>query len=230
VCGALIVPVEKVAEAEMALHRAKESVGLSSDVSLHCSKIFNSDSRRKTAWGHLEATEINEMVFNLCNDLKEIVHRPLVSIFPPSWPSVAPLDGAPAVSLNDKGIATLAYQAIYTRLTFEFGTGVRVWIDPDSTMIPWGNQNRQAHHTRTLYMDLDSSAQPYKFEPTIEDKPKPKLLEVADLYSYITTKAQSRAGGKKIAGFQELYAFIDPARLMGVPPTELQTWHMAKPI
>ncbi|MEP6887366.1 MAG: hypothetical protein ABI945_03490 [Nitrospirales bacterium] len=155
VCGALIVSIEKVVEAEMTLQQAKESVGVSSDVTLHCSKMFHPDGRRGTAWAHLEAAQINAMVFNLCRDLKKIVHRPLVSIFPTSWPTAPALDGAPRISLSDKGIAILAYQAIFPRLTLEYGKGVRVWIDPDSTMIPWGNQKRQAHYTRAVSMDLD---------------------------------------------------------------------------
>jgi hypothetical protein len=54
--------------------------------------------------------------------------------------------------------------------------------------------------------------EPPHSEPIIETSPKPRLLEIADLYVYATAKAHTGKGGWKDRWFGELYSIINPER------------------
>jgi hypothetical protein len=62
----------------------------------------------------------------------------------------------------------------------------------------------RADKTRTsFWIDLGAGQDPLKVEPTIAVRPKPPLLEVADLYAYITIQAHSGRGGKRVERFKK---------------------------
>lgn len=166
------------------------------------------------------------MVVRLCEDLKGMGERPLIFVAPASQMTFAGLGGPdePQTHLEKKGIASIGFQSVHVHAVERYGYGgVKIWIDPDRSKIPWlGGKRRQANSTRSVYVDLGPGVEPPQLVPEIEDSPKPRLLEIADLYTYVTAQAFSGKGGKKIRWFQDLCRLIDPERLhfQAAPETE----------
>jgi hypothetical protein len=217
VCAAAVFSVDRVAEAETALNSIKAGLGLPQEASLHCSQIFHGNKRQGTPWGRIPAQEIDCAIEKLCTELAGICLRPVIFVAPRS-PIVIP--GPPGTesksrSLDTKGQAAMGFQTLGFHLTRQYGFGtVKMWVDPDSTKIPWLNGNAQANSTRSGFMDLGPEFEPPKFEPLIVGNPKPVLLEIADLYAYASSRAHSRAGGWKNRWFQKIYSIISPERLV----------------
>jgi len=134
----------------------------------------------------------------------------------PSHPS----EKSPGVSLDEKGQAAIGFQSLSFHLTQVYGYGrAKLWIDPDHTKIPWLNGRAQANFTRSGFMDLGPDIEPPESEPIIATGTKPLLLEIADLYAYVTARAHTGKGGWKDRWFQELYSIINPERfLFGAHP------------
>jgi hypothetical protein len=61
-------------------------------------------------------------------------------------------------------------------------------------------------------------------EPQIAERPKPPLLEMADLYAYITVQAHSGRGGKRVERFKKLYDIVKPQNLRFHFPDGPQQW------
>lgn len=203
---------DQVPRAEEIVASAKRSLGLDPEVPLHCREIFSGDARRGTPWADVEADDIRSMVKALCEQLKPVQYQPVVAAIDPRHVPPQPVaPGQPNRPLVEKAIATLAYNVVATMLRLRFGQGnFRLWIDPDSTMIPWGPGNRQVNSTRDLYLDLVPGMPPTLLVPEIEATPKPRLLEIADLYAYVTRKAFSGPYGRYDRWFHALYAEINP--------------------
>jgi hypothetical protein len=210
--AAAVFSADRTPEAEVILATAKKSVGLSPEVPLHCREVFSGDARKRSPWANIKAANIYAMIEDVCQKLKGIQHQPVVSVIEsrrvPAQP-VAP--DQPNRPLVEKGIATMAYQAVATALILRFGeSGIRLWIDPDSTKIPWGKEHKQVNTTRSFYLDLKPGNEPSLLNPEIENSPKPKLLEVADIYAYVARRAFSKAGGWQFQWCRDLYGVIQP--------------------
>jgi hypothetical protein len=192
--------------------------------------MFAADARRGTPWSEAAPELIDEMVVRLCRELKPLSYQPLIGLIVRAEVPLAAFARDPVIGeMHEKRLASFAYQAIFTPLVQRFGTGaVRVYIDPDKTMIPIGAAGRsQAERTRGLFMDLETGQEPYRFEPQVGDKPKPALLEVADVYAWIAARAHSRSGGRRTRWCREVLEIIGPdvSRMQWAPETK---WHDAQ--
>jgi hypothetical protein len=218
VCAAAVFPVAQVFVAETALASMKEALGLSSTTPLHCRIIFNgSERQRHPEWKNVSPQAINAEIVALCQSLLVIGHRPISVVSKPTTVVIpsAPGEESNGANLDGKGQAAIGFQTLGFHLTQLYGYGAtRLWIDPDSTKIPWLKGKAQANFTRSLFMDLGPGVEPPKYEPIIETVSKPPLLEIADLYSYVTAQAHTAKGGWKDRWFQELYAIINPERFI----------------
>src|SRR5437867_6622728 len=233
-CAAAVFPIDRISQAEAALAAVKESLGLPPDVVLHCRVIFSGEARRGTSWERVEPEAIYSAMLRLCKDLKSIGQRPVVFVAPAISPP--PIPGPPGsesrvTQLDTKGVAAIGFQTINFHLVQKFGYGaVEVWIDPDKTKIPWlGAQRRQANSTRSGFVDLGPAVEPPLLPPNVKSDPKPRLLEVADLYSYVAARADSEKGGWKTKWFQEAYGIICPERVEFVPNPDTK-WEKAQQV
>ena len=230
VCAAAIFPVAKVVTAEAALVSLKTGLGIPSTTSLHCRVIFNSNARRGTPWEAIEPKAINSSIESLCRDLRSIGLRPIafvtprLSIFMPGPPGAE----SEGTSLDEKGQAAPGFQAISLHLTNLHGVGaVKLWIDPDKTKIPWLNSKTQANLTRSGFMELGPGNQPPRSEPLIGGVSKPPLLEIADLYAYVSARAISAKSGWKDSWFQKVYSIINPERHLWGHTNQDPKWQKA---
>lgn len=221
VCAATIFDERCVGGAEAALAKAKASVGVDPDEPIHCRVLFSGDARRGTPWQLVSRHAIDAMVEALCGELRPLQQRPVVApINPREFPDQQMEPEGPAKRLDIKGIASFTYHAVVLNLHTRFGHDqFRLWIDPDKTMIPWGATRRRVDTTRRIYVDIGSGHEPPLIEPVIEDQPKPVLLQVADLYAYITGRGLSAEGGKRNAWFRERLAELDPEFMWFKPET-----------
>jgi hypothetical protein len=227
VCAAAVFPLERLQDAESALRTAKVRIGVPVDAQLHCRILFAGDARRGTPWENVEPDDIYEMAQHLCDALRPIGLQPVVclidrTLIQPRFPA----PGFQAAMPSEKESASLAYCAVANHLVFDKpGIQVRIWIDPDSTRIPWGLKKSRADRTRTsFWIDLGVGQEPLRVEPQIADRPKPLLLEVADLYAYITVQAHSDRGGKRVERFKKLYDIIKPQKFRFHFPDGPQQW------
>lgn len=226
-CAAAVFPSERLQDAESALRTAKERVGVQVDAKIHCRILFAGDARRRTPWENVRSDDIYAMAQHLCDALKPIGLQPVVclidrALIQPRFPD----PDFPATMPSEKESASLAYCAIVNHLVRDKPrTQVRIWIDPDSTRIPWGTKKSRADRTRTsFWIDLGDGQDPLQVEPKVVDSPKPPLLEVADLYAYITVQAHSSRGGKRAERFKKLYDIIKPQKFRFHFPNGPQQW------
>jgi hypothetical protein len=214
-CGVLVLPEGRVASAEELLAMTKQRFGLPPEVPLHCRVMFAGDARRGTPWEGLSPERISELVHEVCAALKDITERPLVAVIDPhaAPPQVMSPGGEPR-RLDVKEVASFAHMSTTTILAERYGPeGFRVWTDPDRTQIPWAEGRRRADRTRSPFIDLGPEREPPRLTPIVEEDPKRRLLEVADLYAYATAQAFSQSGGQRTRRFQQLYLLIDPELL-----------------
>jgi len=227
VCAAAVFSAKRVKAAEDALAEAKKSIGISPETVLHCRVIFSGDARRGTEWESIDPKGIYDMVGHLCESLRPLGHKPLVAVIDPR--QVPPLPVAPGVpnrEPTEKAIASLAYSAVSNGLVRVHGPAtVRLWIDPDSTRIPWGAGHRRADRTRSMFIDLGPGHQPLEVVPQVLDSPKPRLLELADVYAYVTAQAHSQRGGQRMERFRTLYRIIEPGQWSFSFPAASSEWH-----
>lgn len=110
-----------------------------------------------------------------------------------------PAPGMPARMPTNKESASVAYMTVAQQLVIQNPSKrVLIWIDPDSTRIPWGERRMRADRTRTsIYIDVGPGQELLKVESQVANAPKPSLLEIEDLYAYITLRAHASSGGQR---------------------------------
>jgi len=232
-CGVALYRQEKVAEAERILAGAKEAAGVPLTARIHCRVLFSGDARRRSEWANVSAERVNEMIRELCRDLQPLGERPLVAVIDPrSVPVVPAAGGAPEIRLTDKGIASTAYQAVLPFLYMRYGPdGYRLWIDPEKTRIPWGARHQRADSTRGIFVDFAPTmrplAEPIELQPEVQE-PKPSLLEVADVYAYVTARAHASRGGRQGKYFEELFGVVNPEVVRTAHQNPNPQWVRAK--
>lgn len=227
VAACAVFAEDRVADAEDHLAAAKRDVGVAPDTALHCRVMFFGDARRGTPWENIAPERIDDLVVRLCHDVKRLTHRPRAVVIVRAEVPVAAWAQDPAIGdMHEKRLASFAYQAIFTPLMHVYGAGaVRVWIDPDKTMVPVGAAGRAAaERTRGLFIDLVPGQEPFRFDPQVRDQPKPALLELADVYAWVIARAHSPSGGRRTRWCRELVQIIDPeiGRFQWAPD---MVWH-----
>jgi hypothetical protein len=219
--GTAIFAIDRIPEAEAIIAQAKSSIGLDQSERLHARVMFHAPARRNTAWEDIHPNDIASMVVRLLEELKKIGERPLIFVSPTSRIVFPGFDNQKSseTRLEDKGVAALGFQGIQVNLVQRYGYGgIKIWVDPDKSKIPWlGGRHSQANSTRSGFVDLGPDIEPPRVTPESSDCPNPKLLEVADLYAYVTAQAYSKKGGEKVRRFQELFKLIYPEQVFFEP-------------
>jgi hypothetical protein len=221
--GSAVFAVDRVPQAESAIVQAKASIGLGQNEEIHSRVMFHAHARRNTAWERIHPNDIFSMVVSLLEDLKTIGERPLIFVAPASRIAFPGIDDKKSETrLEGKGIASLGFQGIQVNLVQRYGYGgIKIWVDPDKSKIPWlGGRRNQANSTRSGFVDLGPGIEPPRVVPEVNDCSNPKLLEIADLYTYVTAQAYSAKGGEKNRKFQELFKLINPEQLHFEPAPE----------
>lgn len=232
-CGVALYRQGQVAEAERILAAAKEAAGVPATARVHCRELFSGDARRRSAWTQVSAERVNELVLQLCRELRPVGERPLVAVIDPRRVPVVPAgERAPEIQLTDKGIASTAYQMVLPFLYMRYGQdGYRLWIDSEKTQIPWGSRRRRADLTRSTFVDfaptMEPLAEPKELQSELQE-PKPTLLEIADIYAYATARAQISRGGRQGRYFEELFTIINPELVSMERPNPNPQWVRAK--
>ncbi len=232
-CGIALYQQERVAEVERILGAAKGTAGVPQTARIHCRVLFSGDARRRSEWADVTAERVNKIILDLCCALQPVGERPLVAVMDPrNVPVVPASDGAPEIRLTDKGVASTAYQAVLPFLYMRYGQGgFRLWIDPDMTQIPWGARRQRADSTRGTFVDFTPSMQslvePIELQAEVQES-KPPLLEVADVYAYVTARAHASRGGRQGRYFEELFAVISPEVIRTAHQNPNPRWVKAK--
>ena len=226
-CAVAVFQEERVAAAEEILCSEKVAVGIPADERLHCRVMFSDHGRRGTPWEQLGPKGVYALVERICERVRHLSERPLVSVVDPRGVPPGPLTpGGPIRALDPKAIATMTYMGAWGGLLRRHQVGgFRLWIDPDSTKIQWGSGRRQADSTRGMYVDLGAGQEPPFLEPTFSEGPPPALLQLADVYAYIAVQSHGGRGGWRTRWFQGLYAAIDAQVETMVPNREPMQWY-----
>ena len=176
------------AAAEEAVASAKGGVGVDSAVPIHSRVLFSGDARKRSPWAAVDPARIATMLENLCDQLFAITEQAIVAAAPMDYPSAV---AAPDVvtEMNERSPSSTLYGAVQVRLRERYGDGgFETIIDPDTTQIPFGSSNRRADRTRGIFVAIG---------PVVAERPKPVLLEIADLYAWCTARAYGRGGGRQ---------------------------------
>jgi hypothetical protein len=213
-CGVVVLPFTRVEDAEARLAAAKAVRGVSPAEAIHCTDLFSEGARRRTAWRFLTRAAVQALIEGICEDVGALSYQPIIcSIDRASVPQGVSQPGSIFEGLESKGVASFAYGAMFPQLLDRYPHPelVRVFIDPDSTKIPWGpGLRRQAELTRSFHVDLGEVSSSGRLVPHIERSPKPRLLEVADIYAYVVTRAAGSAQDPLRDWFRALYHSIAP--------------------
>jgi hypothetical protein len=219
---------DRVSQAETALAAAKAVRGVSPEEAIHCADLFSDKGRqKKTVWRSFTHAAIRGLIEAVCVDVGAVSSQPMVCcIDRASVPPGVTASGSMFEGLNVKGIATFAYMGIFSHLLGRYPPGVvRIYMDPDSTKIPWGpGRKRQAELTRSLHLDLGERSATGLFVPHIERKPKPRLLEVADIYAYVATRAAGPARDPWRGWLRDLYLGVIRAQEIEFTFSAHQAW------
>lgn len=218
--SAAVFSVGRHAEAEAVLSKAKRSVGLTDGDRIHCKSMFGNDARRKTCWGKVSPEKITWMIEQLCDSLVEIQERPISFVMSRSRMRIAPLEAEERPTLLEgKGIASMGCMAVFTALIERYGYGaIDLWIDPDATKIPWfDGKKKQAQNTRGNFIDLGPHIEPPRISPQIGTPEIHHLLEIADLYAYISAQSAAAQGGWRSQWWLERFRTINPEILRFKP-------------
>jgi len=225
-CGVAVFQEDRIAAAEELLRVEKVAVGIPADERLHCRVMFSDHGRRGTPWERLGAKGVYALVGKVCDRVRQLCERPLVSVVDPR--KILPramTPGGPVLAPDPKAIATMTYWGAWGGLLRRHQVGgFRIWIDPDATKIQWGSGRRQADSTRGMYVDLGAGQEPPLLEPAFSDGPPPALLQLADVYAYIAVQSHGGRGGWRTRWFQELYAAIDAQVETMMPNPEPPQW------
>jgi hypothetical protein len=189
-CGARVV-------AAAALASAKGGVGVDSAVPIHSRVLFSGAARKRSPWAAVDPARIATMLENLCDQLFAITEQAIVAAAPMDYPSAV---AAPDVvtEMNERSLSSTLYGAVQVRLRERYGDGgFETIIDPDTTQIPFGSSNRRADRTRGIFVAIGPGNEPVRLDPVVAERPKPVLLEIADLYAWCTARAYGGGGGRQ---------------------------------
>ena len=78
-----------------------------------------------------------------------------------------------------------------------------------------------------MFIDLGPGREPPQLTPIVAEGPKPRLLELADVYAYTAVQANAGKAGWRTRWFQELYALIGPERAVFEPNPDVR-WEDAR--
>ena len=144
--AALVVARPRIDEVIGALAEGKRFVEVDSDVPIHCRVLFHRDARRGTPWEGIRPEKIWEMLTRLCTNLTKVTERPHVAVIRrEQMPTIPGGFEVPDIDAHQKAIASMAYMVVSNGVVRQFHpASPRIWMDPDSTRIPWMSGKHRA--------------------------------------------------------------------------------------
>ncbi|SRR6266849_2045082 len=215
--GVLVVPDNRLDEANALLVKIEADFGGSEDQKLHCRELFNGHLRAKSPWAQLKQQTVFELYEALAVALRRSGLRRIVTIARKShFPKTLPQNGTwPEIILNDKQLTAFCGNAVMIPLSKDPGLEkVRFWADPDHTSIEWLGARRKATSALNMFIDVGPGNEPPKVQVANILDEKPALLEVADFVAYAAQRGLSRKYGTFKQRYKNLYALLAPEQLV----------------
>lgn len=219
VYGVVIAPQSQEEEIETIIRGVKINYGASPTARFHCRQLFHHDSRRKSVWSHLSEIQCHQMAVDLTvalggKGLMTIIGHLDGREAKKVLPSVGPHQALEIQ--NIKQLVPFAFLAAIAQLSLDpkFKNQIKLWVDPDSSMVKWWGGNRQAQRLLSVgEMNFELLKRVNEVLPqNLQTKEKPTLLEVADLLSYSSARVLAKRGKPYDHVFEEIVRLIAPVR------------------
>ena len=220
VYGIVALPEDKVQEIEDVLRAMKSQYHVHPDAKWHCRQIFNPQGRKQTPWSHLSDSECYQMAVDLTTALgqgqilKTVVGYLSTNALGKAIPAIGDI---PSFTLEEKKqLIPFAFQAAIAQFSLDpqYKNNMKLWTDPDGTMIKWGGGNRQAGRllsVREISLPLADTS--FTITPeNVKSKERPRLLEVADLMTYSCARALAKQERVYDDVFETLVGMMRPVQ------------------
>jgi len=219
VYGVVIAPQTQVEEIETIIKEVKLSYRASPTVRFHCRQIFHHDTRRKSAWSHLSEIQCHQMATDLTvglggkgllTTIGHLTSREARKVLP----SVGQHHEVEIE--NIKQLVPFAFVAAIGPVALDpkFKKQIKLWVDPDSSMVKWWGGNRQAQRLLSIgEMNFELLKRVDEVVPqNLQTKETPTLLEIADLLSYSSARALAKRGKPYDYVFEDILRLIAPVQ------------------
>jgi hypothetical protein len=180
-----VIPPERQAEIEAAFGEVKACFGGPRAARIHCRELFSGEQRKKSPWAHLSPPDLFPLLVMTGNYLRLSGARFKVGLIDTrdvgqQFSGVGSIGSHPA---GQKQLVAYAHVAALAGIEkYPGGEEIKLWKDPDKTLIEWGDKRRQAGN---VPVSVDGKL--IQSEPIVGDKPH--LLDVADILAYTTSHA-----------------------------------------
>ncbi len=211
VYGILVLNDNDLVAAENDFSDVIESSGVPRGTRFHAKEVFFSKAREKSAWRHLDDTEIWKVARSLLTCLKS--HRPMFCIGvvdQKTYPSKMPSGTGHEIRIIPEHLYSIAFQAAFGAVDSHgltnLETKIKLWVDPQTTKLNFWGVGKVQIKNFLKYRHIN----PEKIEG-----PKPILLDAADLFAYIAGRAVSDYSSPNKKLCEELYELCAPVRADG---------------
>ena len=217
VYGLVIVPINKITLIENIIDKTKKQYGVNSLENIHCRELFHYHARDKTGWKHLNKEDIFDFSSTLLEAIYKLGIRFSIGIADlsdnPSKVELLEDKSSKTAKIEKKLLCNQAYFAALSALEYKgnFKHIRKIWLDPDNTKIDiLGHRNKINNIRGITFLNLDKNLEIDLQPETIKNQDKKTiLLQVADLFSYISAHAISRNHRDKIK-FLNIYNKCKP--------------------
>lgn len=220
VYGIVASPEDKVQEVENVLRAIKSQYRVQPDAKWHCRQIFNPQGRKHTPWSHLGDSECYQMAVDLTialgrsQFLKTVVGYVSTNALGKAIPAIGAV--ASFTLEEKKQLIPFAFQAALAQFSLdpEYRNNMKLWTDPDGTMIKWGGGNRQAGRLLTIReVSMPLADTIFTITPeNVQSKERPRLLEVADLMTYSSARTLAKQKRAYDDVFETLAGMMRPVQ------------------
>lgn len=190
----VIVPVECVEQAELALSKTKVEFGGTSSARIHCKELLHKDARKYTEWAHLSNEKAWELVLSVKDNLANLGLLTRVGYVDKS-DYLTPILGVGNERMditNHKQLIPDAFSvaAVGLAVDKQYAGLCKLWVDPNKDIIKWFNSNTQIGRRLKLNLvDLNNRSIDTVMAPeNLVSKEKPLLLDMADILAYSSSR------------------------------------------
>jgi len=215
--GLVIAPESQLEALEGIIRDVKGNYGVPPNVEFHCKETFHPDSRKKSGWSHLNQNQCYQFALDLTvslggKGLMTTVGHLSTNDLGKTLPPIGSLK--PFVLEDSKQLVPFAFLAAAGPLHLDpkFKGKMKLWIDPDSSMVKWWGRSRQAQRLLSVgELDSELLKRADELAPeNLQTREKPTMLEIADLLSYSSARALAKQGKKFDYVFEEIFRLIGP--------------------
>jgi hypothetical protein len=200
--------------------------------------LFATDARAKSPWAKLSIDEVFRLYETLLANLTELKLRCIVAFarkadFPKEIPALAmqhidlaaniPPQWTKPFPLGDKQLSIWCAHSAITPLAHYPGfEKVRLWLDPDSTVVDWFSGRRAVkNEVGNIFVDVGPGIEPPKPSSVmpVDTGSKPSILEVADVIAYATQRGKAAKLSPNDLRFKKLMRQINAEQIIfGIAP------------